>query len=91
MFRDTFWPGPGQKCLVLPFEAGRSRQKPAQKVIKSGQYVTFLSLFVTKSVLFRHLLSPKVDSGGPTRTFRYGSDGGIDVTFDGNGAFRIPY
>ena len=35
-----FCPGPGRKCLVLPFELVKSRQKLAQKVTKTGPVLT---------------------------------------------------
>ena len=45
MFRDTFWPGTGQKCLVLPFGPAKAGQKAGQKVTKKRPVLSLFGVY----------------------------------------------
>ena len=69
MFRDTFLPASGRKCLVSPILLAKAGQKVLKTVSKSGQYAAFLLIIDTENRLFDAFLPRKSDSGGPTHHF----------------------
>ena len=70
VFRDTLLARSGQKVRIYPLKPAKAVRKVSRKWPESGHYAAFLSIIDAENVFSAHLLSGKVDSGGPTHWFR---------------------